>query len=206
MNQPQPKSPFASKTVWVNLALAIAGLLQASIPLLSDYPATVGHIITIIGVINIALRFLTGEPITAAVAERVNTKNSLVLMLCALLVLGGATSAVADADLPKLTTAPLKVPDQPPALPVDFTYQIATDGESYALSSYALVKNIRGWEGVNIVAVGGWRVRDYAGATGFGAEIERTFDQLFVKAGIYAVTVQGEKWRGLFGVSGGIRF
>jgi hypothetical protein len=111
--------------------------------------------------------------------------------------------------VPKLRYKPLNdeaaLMEPPPALPVGLNYQVATDGEAYTLASYVLERNVWAVD-VNLVAVAGYRVRDWAGATGGGLEYEKKLGSGYGKAGFYVVSVQGEKLKGVLGLSYNVKF
>lgn len=110
---------------------------------------------------------------------------------------------------PKLTFEPLKyeaIQNQPPpAPPIGLDYQVATDGEAYTLASYVIERSVFAVD-LNLVAVAGYRVRDWAGATGGGLEYEKKLGSGYGKAGFYIVSVQAEKLKGVFGLSYNVRF
>lgn len=57
---------YESKTIWANaLVVLIAGLTAvAGTEVVADYPQIASGILAVVGVLNIALRFVTGRPIT----------------------------------------------------------------------------------------------------------------------------------------------
>lgn len=115
-----------------------------------------------------------------------------------------AFAGIATEGPPKLTFEPLKyetVQNQPPpAPPFGLDYQVATDGEAYTLASYVIERNVLAVD-LNLVAVAGYRVRDWAGATGGGLEYQKKLGSGYGKAGFYIVSVQSEKLKGVFGLS-----
>ncbi len=71
---PQPKEPdmngkplLRSKTFWVNLITAVAGILTTvgGSEFIQDKPEVVGIMATIVGVVNVLLRLVTKDPVTS---------------------------------------------------------------------------------------------------------------------------------------------
>lgn len=55
------KSPMQSKTLWVNGLVAILAFWDQFMPFLPE--KVLGYALPIVGIINIVLRFMTGQPI-----------------------------------------------------------------------------------------------------------------------------------------------
>ena len=61
------KSPFASKTLWIN-GLTIAGVVITALvnhELIMEHPGVMSAMTIALSGINMVLRFMTGQPITA---------------------------------------------------------------------------------------------------------------------------------------------
>lgn len=62
----ETKKPSQSKTIWANglvLLVSILGVVAGS-DLIAEYPIAVAAIVGAVSVLNIALRFLTGKPLS----------------------------------------------------------------------------------------------------------------------------------------------
>jgi hypothetical protein len=59
------KSPVASKTLWLNGIILIAGVIGfiAGHEVIVDYPQAAAAMLAIQGALNIVLRFMTSQPI-----------------------------------------------------------------------------------------------------------------------------------------------
>jgi len=59
------KSPLVSKTIWVNMLIIGAGVLSfiAGHELVVDNAAAVSMLTVAVGVVNVALRFMTKTPV-----------------------------------------------------------------------------------------------------------------------------------------------
>jgi len=59
------KSPLVSKTIWVNMMIIGAGVLSyiAGHELVVDNAAAVSMLTVAVGVVNVALRFMTKTPV-----------------------------------------------------------------------------------------------------------------------------------------------
>lgn len=70
------KAFWKSKTFWLNLVTTIVAILTAIMGLdwVKEYPQATATIVSIISMLNVALRFLTSEPITIN-GERVLRKK-----------------------------------------------------------------------------------------------------------------------------------
>jgi hypothetical protein len=139
-------------------------------------------------------------------------KNIQIIAAFVMVVVAAPQAVAARVEtegLPKLQYEPLKyesaLTEPPPVLPIGLNYQVATDGEAYTLASYVLERNVWAVD-VNLVAVAGYRVRDWAGATGGGLEYEKKLGSGYGKAGFYVVSVQGEKLKGVLGLSYNVKF
>lgn len=63
----ETKKPSQSKTIWANgimLLVSILGVVAGS-ELIAEYPVAVAGIAGAVSVLNIALRFLTGKPLSS---------------------------------------------------------------------------------------------------------------------------------------------
>lgn len=63
----ETKKPSQSKTIWANgivLLVALLGVVAGS-DLIAEYPVAVAGVIGAVSVLNIALRFLTGKPLSS---------------------------------------------------------------------------------------------------------------------------------------------
>ncbi len=65
MADTEPKSVLKSKTVWVNLLVIAAGVASyvAGHELVADNTALVSVLGVVVGVVNVALRFVTTDPV-----------------------------------------------------------------------------------------------------------------------------------------------
>jgi hypothetical protein len=127
-----------------------------------------------------------------------------VMFMAVVAIVPQAFAGIATEGPPKLTFEPLKyesIQNQPPpADPFGLEYQVATDGEAYTLASYVIERGILAPE-ISLVLVAGYRVRDWAGATGGGLEYQKKLGSGYGKAGFYIISVQSEKLKGVFGLS-----
>lgn len=57
------KSWYTSKTLWISIATAVVGILMSISESISETGGEAGILVTIIGVINGVLRFVTTQPI-----------------------------------------------------------------------------------------------------------------------------------------------
>ena len=59
------KSPWLSKTIWANALTILTSvlLLVAGNDFVQSYPKAVSFLLLLVGIINVVLRFITGEPI-----------------------------------------------------------------------------------------------------------------------------------------------
>jgi len=57
------KKWYRSKTMWVSIATAVVGILMAVSESIQDNGGEAGVLITIIGVVNGLLRYVTSQPI-----------------------------------------------------------------------------------------------------------------------------------------------
>lgn len=65
MSESQPKSVYASKTVWFNI-LSIAAVALTAVSnseVIADYPVVAGGVAVGISVVNVLLRLVTRTPI-----------------------------------------------------------------------------------------------------------------------------------------------
>lgn len=67
MKTDETKSVFASKTMWVNVITVLAGVLGyvAGHEVIADNASVVAALIAIQGGVNVVLRFLTWQPVSA---------------------------------------------------------------------------------------------------------------------------------------------
>lgn len=55
------KSPLKSKTIWINVLTTAAGLISGATGMIP--PPALPYALAVVGAINVALRFMTSEPI-----------------------------------------------------------------------------------------------------------------------------------------------
>lgn len=65
MQNVEKKSVWASKTFWVNMLVLSAGVVGyvAGHDIIAEYPAIVSAMVAVQGAVNVALRFVTWQPI-----------------------------------------------------------------------------------------------------------------------------------------------